>query len=71
MRKLNKPITSFKNRTVLVVGASSGVGFEIAKELRFLGKKLIVVARRVDIFEKHFPRKYFVENGHSRRQFYN
>ena len=34
---------------------------EIAKELRFLGKKLIVVARRVDIFEKHFPQNTFVE----------
>ena len=61
MGRFNKPITSFKNRTVLVVGASSGIGFEIAKELRFLGKKLIVVARRVDIFEKHFPQNTFVE----------
>ena len=61
MGRFNKPITSFKNRTVLVVGASSGIGFEISKELRFLGKKLIVVARRVDIFEKHFQQNTFVE----------
>ena len=61
MGRFNKPITSFKNRTVLVVGASSGIGFEISKELRFLGKKLIVVARRVDVFEKHFPQNTFVE----------
>ena len=61
MGRFNKPITSFKNRTVLVVGASSGIGFEISKELRFLGKKLIVVARRVDIFEKHFPQNTFVK----------
>ena len=61
MGRFNKPITSFKNRTVLVVGASSGIGFEIAKKLRFLGKKLIVVARRVDVFEKNFPQNTFVE----------
>ena len=54
MGRFNKPITSFKNRTVLVVGASSGIGFEISKELRFLGKKLIVVARRVDILRSIF-----------------
>ena len=61
MDRFNKPITSFKNRTVLVVGGSSGIGLEIAKELRSLGRKLIVVARRVDILEKHFPQNTFVE----------
>ena len=50
----NKPIHSFDNRTVLVVGASSGIGFEIAKALEILGENLIVTARRADILEANF-----------------
>ncbi len=50
----NKPIHSFDNRTVLVVGASSGIGFEIAKALEILGENLIVAARRADILEANF-----------------
>ena len=61
MSRFNKPIKSFRDRTVLVVGASSGIGFEIAKKLRFLGKKLIVLARRVEVFEKDFPQNTFMK----------
>ena len=74
MRKFNKPISSFKNRTVLVVGASSGIGMEIAKELRFLGKNLIVSARRAFLLEEEFSNntsvKMDVANERSVEEFF-
>lgn len=41
-----------KNETVLITGASSGIGYEMAKQFSRKGYDLIVVARRKDRLEK-------------------
>ncbi|CAM3075688.1 SDR family NAD(P)-dependent oxidoreductase [Streptobacillus ratti] len=45
------------NSYILITGASSGIGMEIAQNYAKKGKNLILVARRIDILEK-FKEKY-------------
>ena len=44
-------IDSFKNKTVLITGASSGIGEEFARELASKGANLILVARNTKKLE--------------------
>lgn len=43
---------TIKNRRVLVTGASSGIGEQVAYEYAKLGAKLIITARRSDLLQK-------------------
>ena len=52
-RNKNSPILDFSLRTVLVVGASSGIGFEVANQIKHLGRNLIVAARRLSLLEEN------------------
>ena len=45
-------LLSLKNKTVLVVGASSGIGAHYAKTAAKVDAKLILAARRLDRFDK-------------------
>jgi len=51
----NPPLKDFENRTIWIVGSSSGIGFELAQKLKKLNKKLILSARRDEILKKSFP----------------
>ena len=51
----NPPIKNYENRTVWVVGASSGIGFELAKKLKKINANLILSARRIGILKDYFP----------------
>ena len=42
---------TFINSVVLLTGASSGIGYQLAKDLAAEGAKLALVARRVDLLE--------------------
>ena len=42
----------FRDRTVLITGASSGIGEELARQLGHAGAKLCLAARRTDLLEK-------------------
>lgn len=42
------PLLNFKGKTVLITGASSGIGETLAKELAARGANLALLARRVD-----------------------
>lgn len=46
------PEDTEKNRTIVVTGASSGFGFEIAKRFLLEGYKVIALARRINRLEK-------------------
>ena len=43
---------NYKNKTVLITGASSGIGESFAKQLDELGSKLILTARSEDKLNK-------------------
>jgi short-subunit dehydrogenase len=43
---------NFKNSTVLITGASSGIGFQLAKDLASEGAKLALLSRRFDLLEE-------------------
>ncbi|KAN0044634.1 hypothetical protein ACTA71_006153 [Dictyostelium dimigraforme] len=47
-----KPESSYKNKVVIITGASSGIGAELAKKYARLGCKVAIVARRVEQLEK-------------------
>ncbi len=43
----------FKNKTILLTGASTGIGKEIAKKLAMIDCKLILIARRTNLIEEY------------------
>lgn len=45
--------TEFKDKVVLITGASSGIGEELTKQISKLGaKKIIIAARRIEELER-------------------
>ena len=44
--------TDFKDRTIIIAGASSGIGKETAAVLSRLGAKLVLIARRGELLQK-------------------
>lgn len=43
----------FKNKTILLTGASTGIGKEIAKKLAMISCRLILIARRTNLIEEY------------------
>lgn len=43
---------NFKNSVVLITGASSGIGYQLAKDLANQGAKLALISRRIDLLKK-------------------
>jgi short-subunit dehydrogenase len=56
-KKLNHPYNNIKSRNVLVVGASSGIGFALANLLRSNGARVFVAARRGFLLEENFEKE--------------
>ncbi|GGF15480.1 SDR family NAD(P)-dependent oxidoreductase [Hymenobacter cavernae] len=57
-------MTPFKNQTALITGASSGIGYELAKLFAQNGINMVLVARRKSLLEKlkqDFEQQYQVE----------
>lgn len=46
----------FKDKTVLITGASSGIGLELAKQLHQHGAKLLLVARSQEKLQQEFSK---------------
>jgi NADP-dependent 3-hydroxy acid dehydrogenase YdfG len=45
--------SEFNDKTILITGASSGIGEELTKQMCRLGaKKIIIAARRIDELER-------------------
>jgi short-subunit dehydrogenase len=55
---LNRPISDWTNQRVWVVGASSGIGAELARQLLAIGAKVVVSARRINLLQE-------IVEGHS------
>ena len=49
---LNKPVTSFYNKRIWVIGASSGIGFACTKDFLSHGAKVAISARRADLLQE-------------------
>ncbi|MEY4698899.1 MAG: hypothetical protein RIR85_319 [Pseudomonadota bacterium] len=49
---LNKPITSFYNKRIWVIGASSGIGFACTKDFLSHGAKVAISARRANLLQE-------------------
>lgn len=49
---MNKTRTFFRDKVVLITGASSGIGEELARQLGQLGAKVCLAARRVEELER-------------------
>ena len=52
--KLNPPFDNLSNRNILIVGASSGIGFALAHLLRKNNSNVFVAARRGALLKKEF-----------------
>jgi len=52
-RRLTRKTREFwKGKAVLLTGASSGIGVELAKQLSALGSNVVVTARRISLLEE-------------------
>lgn len=49
---LNKPVTSFYNKRIWVIGASSGIGFACTKDFLSHGAKVAISARRANLLQE-------------------
>ena len=49
---LNKPVISFYNKRIWVIGASSGIGFACTKDFLSHGAKVAISARRADLLQE-------------------
>ena len=49
---LNKPITSFYNKRIWVIGASSGIGFACTKDFLSHGAKVAISSRRANLLQE-------------------
>ena len=56
IQRLNDSYDNITSRNILVVGASSGIGFAVADLLRKSGAEVFVAARRLTVLEKNFPK---------------
>tara|TARA_E500000331_G_scaffold339162_1_gene369140 strand:- start:1208 stop:1966 length:759 start_codon:yes stop_codon:yes gene_type:complete len=54
---VNKKINKFKDKVVVVTGASSGLGLNIAKEFIKENAKVALCARRIDKLKKNYQNK--------------
>jgi NADP-dependent 3-hydroxy acid dehydrogenase YdfG len=54
---VNKKIKKFQNKVVVVTGASSGLGLNIAKEFIKENAKVSLCARRIDKLKKNYQNK--------------
>jgi len=50
--ELSRPVEFFRNKSVLITGASSGIGEELAYQLAHSGAKLTLAARRQDELDR-------------------
>ena len=54
---VNKKIKKFQNKVVVITGASSGLGLNIAKEFIKENAKVSLCARRIDKLKKNYQNK--------------
>ena len=48
----NKPVISFYNKRIWVIGASSGIGLACTKDFLSHGAKVAISARRADLLQE-------------------